>query len=416
MGADATIAGLSDYYIRRFNLASRDAEYKKNRVTLGMVPRNADRLKNSGDAFYVTVRIADAWSDSPDFKSGMKYYSKGKTIRWTVGTPYTQYGRLTFDGLLLNKSSLSTIIDVKQTETDGVANNMLDSLEFQMWNDGSGHRGRAQTLSGTASSRVILLYVPSDVYNFPVGAVFYGSTTSTGAGTDHGDIYTVTANDPQGGKVFADRLSGSAGDLANDDYLFTVGSKDAYMPGIPSFIPSVAATDTLFGVARTNGGPPLQGWFFPFANSIGETVQRTFATMGRWVNRAARKFAVCLSTMDWFLLSQELEGRIVYDPQAMQTFGTEGIVVRTPYGPVTCVAIPQLGDGRGYVIDWTTWTLYTLGNLPHIIDDDGKVMQRLGADDPASNNLNGDGVEMRYRIWKILLCDMPMSNATFATA
>jgi len=416
MGADATITGLADFYVKRFNLASRDAEYAKNRVTLGKVTRDSDRLKNSGDAFYVTVRVADAWSDSPDFKSGMQYYSQGKSFRWTVGTPYTQYGRVTFDGLLLNKSSLSTIIDVKKTETEGVATNMLDSLEFQIWNDGSGNRGRISVLGGTAANRVLTLATPSDVYNLPLGTVFFGSTSSTGSGgTDHVDIYKVVNIDPQNAYVYADRISGSSNDLANSDYLYSVGSKGAHMPGIPSFIPSADPTDTLFGVARTGTGPSTSGWRFTFVNSIQETIQRAFAVMGRYVNRAAANYAVCLSAMDWFLLSQELEGKVVYDPSAMQRFGTEGIMVRTPFGPVTCIAIPQMKDGRGYILDWTTWTLYTLGNLPHVIDDDGKVMQRLAPGDPASNNLNGDGVEMRYRIWKVLLCDMPMSNATFPT-
>jgi hypothetical protein len=419
MGADATIAGLSDFYVKRFNLASRDAEYQKNRVTLGRIKRDGDRLKNSGDAFYVTVRVADAWSDSPNFADGMKYYSKGKTFRWTVGDPYPQYGRVTFEGLLLNKSSLATIIDVKKTETEGVANNMLDSLEFQLWNDGSGARARIAVggLGGTAAVRVLTMETPSDVYNLPIGTVLFGSTSSTGSGgTDHGDIYKVTQNDPQNAQVTAERIAGSADDLAVGDYLYSVGSKGAHMPGIPSFIPSADPTDTLYGVARTGTGPATSGWRFSFVNSIHETIQRSFATMGRWVNRAAANFSVCLSTTDWFLLSQELEGKIVYDPTAQLRFGTEGLVVRTPFGPVTCIAIPQLKDGRGYILDWTTWTLYTLGNLPHIIDDDGKVMQRLGAEDPAGNNFNGDGVEMRYRIWKALLCDMPMSNATFPTA
>lgn len=415
MGADATVAGLSDFYRKRFNLASRDAEWSKNRVTLNRIQRNADRLKDSGDAFYVTVRTADAWSDSPDFESGMAYYSKGTSFRWTVGAPYAQYGRVTFEGLLLNKSSLATIIDVKKTETEGVATNMLDSLEFQLWNDGSGARARIETLGGSAATRVLAFHNPSDVYNLPIGTVFYGSTTATGAGTDHNDIYRVSSVDPYENSLTAVRISGSSDDLADDDYLFSVGSKDAHMPGIPSFIPSSAPTDTLYGLARTGTGAATSGWRFDFVNSIQETIQRAFAFMGRWVNRAAANFSVCLSTTDWFLLSQEMEGRVVYDPVALQKFGTEGIMVRTPYGPISCIAIPQLGDGRGYILDWTTWTLYTLGNLPHIIDDDGKVMQRLGPESPSGNNFHGDGVEMRYRIWKALLCDMPLSNATFPT-
>lgn len=416
MGADATITGLAEFYIKRFNLASRDAEYAKNRVTLGRITRDTTRLRDSGDAFYVTVRVADAWSDSPDFKAGMQYYTPGTTFRWTVGTPYTQYGRVTFDGLLLNKSSLSTIIDVKKTETEGVSTNMLDSLEFQLWNDGSGVRAQIDVLAGTATNRILTLKTVDQVYNMPVGTVFFGSTSGTGSGgTDHGDVYKVVKYDPLTKVVYADRIAGSANDLADEDFLYSVGSKGAHMPGIPSFIPSADPTDTLFGVARTGTGPATSGWRFSFVNSIQETIQRAFAVMGRWVNKAAANFAVCLSAGDWFLLSQELEGKVVYDPLAMQRFGTEGLIVRTPFGPVTCIAIPQMKDGRGWILDWSTWTLYTLGNLPHIIDDDGKVMQRLAPGDPANNNLNGDGVEMRYRIWKVLLCDMPMSNATFPT-
>jgi hypothetical protein len=415
MGADGTQAALADYFVRRYNLAGRDAAYSKDRVTLAAVPRNGERLKQ-GDGFYVTVRVADGWSDSPDFKSAMKYYTPGKTFRWFVGDPYPQYGRATFEGLMLARNNVGTLIDLKGTEVDGIANNMLDSLEFQLWNDGTGARGQISVLGGTAASRVFTLATSTDVYNFPVGAILMASTTATGAGTDRADLYKVTAISPQNAQVMADRISGAGNDVAANDYLFTIGSKDKYAPGIPSFIPAADPTDTLFGVARTNQGPVLSGWRFPYVASQAETIQRSFATMGRWVNKSAKKFVVCLSAMDWLSLSLEQDARVVKDDSAMQKWGTEGLIVRTPFGPVTVIAIPQLKDGRGYIIDWSTWTLFTLGNLPHVIDDDGKVFQRLGADDPANNNLNGDGIEMRFRIWKVLLCDMPMSNATFATA
>lgn len=416
MGADATEAALTEYFIRKFNLASRDAEYKKNRPTLQMVTRNDQRLR-TGDGFYVTVRIADGWSDSPDFKSGMQYFNVSKKARWFVGDPYPQYGRLTFDALVLARNNVGTIIDIKGSEADGVATNMLDTLEFQMWNDGTGRRATIGTLGGTAGSRQFTCAVISDAYNLPINAVVQANSNATGTGTTRTDVYRIDSLNPITGDVFATRISGAAGDVANGDSLFVVGNVGTgSMPGIQTIIPAVDPTDTLFGVPRTNAGPPLSGWRFPFVNSISETIQRSFATMGRWVNRAGARYMVCLSTTDWLLLSLEREGRVIPDPQPVQMYGLDGIRVRTPFGAITCVAIPQLPDGRGYILDWTTWTLYTLGNLPHVIDDDGKVFQRLAPGDPTANNLNGDGIEMRYRIWKVLLCDMPMSNATFPTA
>jgi hypothetical protein len=419
MGATATEAALTEFFIRKYNLSSRDAEYKKNRPTLQMMPRNGERLK-MGDGFYVTVRIADGWSDSPDFASGMANYNVGTKIRWFVGDPYPQYGRLTFDGLMLARNNVGTIIDLKSMEADGVASNMLDSLEFLMWNDGTGKRGQISVSAGSAASRQWTLATVSDVYNFPIGTVLQANTAADFSGTTRADQYRVDSLDPINGFVFATRVVGAGGDVAANDFLFGIGSGGVAgvvsMPGIPTFIPAAAPTDTLYGVARTNGGPPVSGWRFPFVNSISETIQRSFATMGRWVNRAGAKYMVCLSTTDWLLLSLEREGRVIPDPTPTQTFGLEGLRVRTPYGPITAVAIPQLADGRGYILDWTTWTLYTLGNLPHVIDDDGKVFQRLAPGSPSGNNLNGDGIEMRWRIWKVLLCEQPMSNATFPTS
>jgi hypothetical protein len=415
MGADATEAALSEYFIRKYNLANRDAEWKKNRPTLNMVTQDGKRLRG-GDGFYVTVRIADGWSDSPDFKSGMQYYNVSNKARWFVGDPYPQYGRLTFEGLMLARNNVGTIIDLKSSESDGVATNMLDSLEFQLWNDGTGKRGQISVSAGTAASRQWTLTNPGDVYNFVIGAVLQANNNATFTGSTRVDIYKVTNIDPINGYVFADRVSGAGGDVAANDFLYTIGSGAAYMPGIPSFIPAADPTDTLFGVPRTNRGAALSGWRFPFVNSIGETIQRTFTGMGRYVNRAAARFMVCLSSTDWLLLSMERQGHVIHDPTPSQVFGLSGLRVMTSYGPITCVAIPQIPDGRGYVIDWTTWTLYTLGNLPHVIDDDGKVFQRLAPGDPTANNLNGDGIEMRYRIWKVLLCDQPISNATFPTS
>ncbi len=412
--AQANQSALADYFIERYNIVGRDVEYSKNRPTLGMVPRDTEKLKQ-GNYFDETLRIANGFSGSPDWVEGNKNYTPSQTVKWRVGDPYAQYSRLTFDTLALARNPLGTLIDIKGAEGDGVRDEMLNTCEFELWNDGSGSRGRIATLGGSEATRVLTLHSASDVYNFPYGAIFYGSTTATGAGTDHSDRYRVTDLDPIAGTVTAVQVTNTGGqELADEDYLFVVGSKDAYMPGIPTFIPDSAPSDTLYGVTRT-GNPALSGWRFPFKASISETIQRSFATMGRWVNRSAGKFLVVLSTTDWLLLSMEREGRVFEDNSAMAKWGLEGLTVRTPFGPITCVAIPQLADGRGYIVDWSSWKLYTLKNLPHVVDEDGMTFVRLGIDTPDGYK-HGDGLAMQMRIWKVLLCLQPMSNATFPTS
>lgn len=407
----ATQAALADYFIERFNLVGRDAEYGKSRFTLSAMPRDSSKLAMS-NFFDETLRISNGFSGSPDWQEGNKNYNPSKTVKWRVGDPYAQYGRLSFDVLALKRNNLATLIDIKGSEADGVRDEMLNTLEFSLWSDGSGNRGQIESHTGTTTFVAQLARV-SDVYNFPFGAVVYGNTAADGSGADHTNRYEVTDLDPVNGKVTLTQIVDNTSPLADNDYLFVVGSKAAYMPGIPTFIPSVAPNDTLYGVPRT-GNPALSGWRFPFQSSIAYSIQAAFSTMGRWINRVADKFVACLSTGDWLALSQEREGLVFENPGSVQKWGVDGLVVRTAFGPINCVAVPQMADGGCYILDFSSWCLYTLGNLPHVVDEDGLTFVRggIGAPDGYSQ---GDLLAMQFRMWTAMLCLKPMSNAYVAT-
>ena len=405
--------GLAEYFVKKYNMQGRDAMFSKNRPTLMALTRDSKRLAE-GDGFFETVKVAPGFSASPDWVEGNRNHSPSTRIRWQVGDPFAQYGYLTFDTLALQRNNLGTLIDIKGSESDDVSNSMLDVTEFELWNDGTGNRGQVASGAGTTATLTLSLTDPSTVYNFPIGAILYGDTAATGSGgTTHTNRYKVVDLDPQGGKIVVQRTLDNTSPIANNDFLFLVGTAGAYMPGIPTFIPASAPADTLYGVQRT-ANPALSGWRFPFKGSIGETISRAFAFMGRWVNMPGQKYVAIVSTTDWMLLDFEREGKTTPDPNAVQKWGLEGLLVRTPFGPVTVIAIPQLTDGRGYIIDWSVWKLYTLRNLPHVVDEDGQMFIR-GREGAPDANANGDFVKMQFRIWKLLLCLKPMANATFAT-
>ena len=408
---------LAEYFIKRYNLVGRDAEYTKNRHTLAALSgsRDTESLKKS-DGFYETLKVAGGFTGSPDWVEGNKNHKPSKKVRWHVEDPYPQYGFVAYDALFLERNQGgASLYDAKKGEADDVRDGMLDTCEFELWNDGTGNRGQIATagLGGTAAIRVITLEDESTVYNFPYGAILTGNDAADGTGTTRTDRYEVTDLDPQGGKLTLTRTSGTSDDLAADDYLFVAGSNGDYMPGIPTFVPAVAPSDTLLGVAR-GSNPATSGWRFSFKMSIGETIGLSFSKMGRWVHKEKGKFVVALSTGDWYQLSLEREGRTQPDPSAMQKWGLEGLQVRTSYGPITCVAFPQMPDGRGYILDFSTWKFYSLKNLPHVIDGDGQTFVRGGVDTPDGYK-NGDFYKMQFRMWKHLLCLKPMSNATFPT-
>lgn len=409
--------GLAEYFIKRFNLVGRDAEFHKNRPTLAALAgsRDTDSLKKS-DGFYETLKLAGGFSGSPNWVEGNKNHKPSKKVRWHVEDPYVQYGFISFDNLMLNRNSGgASLLDVKASEADDVREGMLDTCEFELWNDGSGARGQiaATGLGGTAPVRIITLATESDVYNFPYGAIFTGNTAADGSGTARTDRYEVTDLNPQGGTVTLTRTIDNTSPLVAGDYLHVVGSAGDYMPGIPTFIPAAAPADTLLGVAR-GANPATSGWRFSFKMSIAETIGLSFSKMGRWVHKEKGKFVVALSTDDWYQLSLEREGRVQPDPSAIQKWGLEGLSVRTSYGSITCVAFPQMKSGRGYILDFSTWKFYSLKNVPHVVDEDGQTFIRGGVDAPDGYK-NGDFIKMQMRMWKHMICLKPMSNATFPT-
>lgn len=410
-GTVNTVA-LAEYFIKRYNLVSRDAAYMKNRPTLAMIPRDTEKLKQ-GSAFFETLKVAGGFSASPDWVAGNANHNVSTKVQWTIGDPYAQYGFLAFDNLALNRNDTGTLLDIKGSEADDVRDGMLDTTEFELWNDGTGARGQIASFTGTTTI-VVTPVVATDVYNFSYGMIITHNTARDGSGTAHTNRYKVVDTNPLAGTFSALRTVDNSSLPAVSDFIHCVSSAGAYMPGIPTFIPAADPADVLYGVTRT-GNPALSGWRFPFRASISETIGRAFTIMGRWVNYAAGKFVAVLSSSDWYLLSLEREGKMQMDMASVGKWGLQGLLVNTSFGPITVVAIPQLQDGRGYILDWTSWKLYTLKNVPHVIDEDGQTFVR-GLPGTPDGVLNGDFIRMQFRMWKILLCLKPMSNATFPTA
>lgn len=424
MAANKTVAGLVEYFVRTYSMPQKTAESVKRNPTLRLMKRD-DRKFATGEAFHVTIKTHQAYSGSHTFADGMADEGSSQPIRWLVSSPKTLYGRLTFDALLLAQQTLGALIPVKSEEMNDVADGMLTRLEKKLWSDAYDDLMRITPstgfVSGTSAEYVISAEQTSDIYNLMYGMYVQGfSTRETAATAPRTDVYQVTKLDPANGQATITRVSGSANDLATGDYLFVRGDRNTTsgglsFPGITAFIPSTDPTTDLLGVVRTGHGAFRSGWRLPFTGKIKDTIKKSFSIMGRFVVRPGARFTVCLSAGDWYRLENELEGEIIRNPQAQQIFGTESIMVRTMWGLVDCITIPVLRDGRMYYIDWSTWTLHHLKGLPHIIDDDGLVALRLGPGSPTGNTTQGDGIEIRWRMWVHPVCDFPIANGTSPT-
>lgn len=437
MSAATNLTQLSEYFIRKYGLAASQTAIMKSAPTLGRM--NKESTKLSSDGFFITINAHLAYqAPSEDFAKGMANGVGRKGYQFFISGPKQLYTRVTIDALTLAKSTTGALIDLKAPDMDDAAHGLMTTIERKLWGDDIGSIGRLSALGGTADSRVFTLGTAADIYNIEVGAMLSFNSAPDGlSGTKRAATYRVTAVNHATGTFSAARNVAAVDDLGATDYIWVDGGQPAdnngvarSIPGIPSFIPATDPSGTFLGLDRTGLGPLASGWRQAFIGTIEHTIQTLFVNMSRFVQRPNARWSVCLSAGDWFKLANELGDRVVRDPQASVAFGTDAIMVRSGGlggGLIPCIVVPALRDGRGYVIDWSSWTMHHLKGLPHLADEDGKIWQRLAPGSVSAtagayvgttgyDSLNGDGVECRFRAWYHPMCSAPASNGTFATA
>ncbi len=440
MSAATNLTQLSEYFIRKYGLAGSQSAIMKSAPTLARFTKESSKL--ASDGFYTTINAHQAYqAPSEDFAKGMANGVSRKGLRFFIDGPKQLYTRVVIDALTLAKSTTGALIDLKGPEMDDAAHGLMITMERKLWGDDVGSIGRLSSaaLGGTATARIFTLANTQDIYNIEYGAVLSFNSVDTGVyhvTNKRADTFRVTAVDHANGVFSATRI-GSAADVVASDYIWIDGSQPGdnndvarSIPGIPSFIPSSDPTTTFLGLDRTGLGPLASGWRQAFTGTLENTIQSLMVSMSRFVHRPNARWRVCLSAGDWFKLANEAGDRIVRDPTASQLLGTDGIGIRSGAlggGVIPCVVVPALRDGRGYLLDESSWIMHHLKGLPHLADEDGKVWQRLAPGSVSAtagayvgtsgyDSLNGDGVEARFRAWYHPMCIAPGSNGTFATA
>lgn len=445
MSAAGNLTQLSEYFIRKYGLAGSQTAIMKSAPTLARMAKESSKLASEG--FYTTINAHLAYqAPSEDFAKGMANGVGRKGYRFFIDGPKQLYTRVTIDALTLAKSSTGALIDLKGPDMDDAAHGLVTTIERKLWGDDVGSIGQLVSVGAESGvTRTFTLATSDDIFNIEVGAVLSFNTASTGvAASKRLCRYRVTAVNHAAGTFIGDRTVDQASDLtalaaagASAEYIWIDGGQPAdfgdvarSIPGIPSFIPATDPSGTFLGLNRTNLGPLASGWRQTFVGTIEHTVQTLFVKMSRFVHRPNARWSVCLSAGDWFKLANELGDRVVRDQQASQEFGTDAIMVRSGGlggGMIPCIVVPALRDGRGYVIDWSSWVMHHLKGLPHIANEDGNIWLRQAPGSVSAtagayvgtsdyDSLNGDGVECRFRAWYHPMCVAPASNGTFATA
>ena len=351
-----------------------------------------------GSAFFYSIRYGNPQGISNLFARAKAYASGSKGVQLQASRK-KKYGFITMDGeaMAAAEGDKAAFLDLVTQETEGVIEEVGDSLSFDLHRAGNGDRGRRLS----ASTNVITLTVPDDARNFKVGMTVIASANQNGSSPRTGST-TVAAVDEDNGTI---TLTSAAAitSFANNDYLFRDGDQGASMEGLEALFPltaPVAGSDSHRGIDRGVDPRRLAGVRI---NDPGAPLEELIGLIGTKISQVGKRGRIaCANPINFWIAARRLGAQVQYtNGGGTADFGFQYINVHSSAGTIKLYADADCPQERLRVLNLEYLYLKHLKGLPHIIDDDGNFNLRL---------TDEDAVEARVRAFCNLICTVPGAN------
>ena len=328
-----------------------------------------------------------------------------------VLTRVKDYSIATIDNETLeaSKGNANAFMEAATTEIDGAINSLTRSIAVGMYRDSSAQIGQVSAEPSEAATTVITMKSAGDITNIEVGQkinIWSAKTGGSQRSTDGSDVsWSVTAVDRSAATFTLDDAYDSSGTIAADDYIFVEGDRGLGISGLEDWVPASAPGSTaFFGVDRSVdtqrlGGVRYDGSADPIEEALIEGASRV-AREGGKVDHAFLSYA------KYAELEKALGSKVQYvDLKMNAEVGFRGVLINGPRGPIKVIPDQNCPDDVCFMLQLSTWKLYSLGKAVKVIDSDGLSMLRQA---------QADGVECRYGFYGNVGCRGPGFNCRVA--
>lgn len=360
-----------------------------------------------GDGVKVPVQYSGNAASSATFSSAQT--GAGTSSNRYAGFTLTRkkmyaLGRIDREALWATKSDTGAFIRELKASTDGSLYSIGKKFALGLYGNGGGALGQVSS-SATVASTTLLLTNPNSVIGFERDMIIKTSTADGTSGSLNSGSVTltgVTRGMDSSALLAGANFSAGISSIATNDYIFQDGDFGAWITGLAGWVPSSAPGATsFFGIDRTAdtrlGGLRLTGTGYP----IDELVQRMATLVYREGGRLSHFFMHPIKFHDLCLALQSKGVTKVEGKSSDATVGYSGIQVATPSGFVEVYADPYCPSDRIYGLKLDTWCFYSLGKVPHFVEDDGKDILRM---------TDEDSFEWRIVYMGNLGCNAPSHN------
>ncbi len=382
-GSDSTKVAF--IYKKRYSDEKVGKQTKRDHLLSELAPM---RVGMGGEDFRYVVRTGNPQGVSGTFSTAQAGATGSKGAQFAASVAL-KYGVITLDGpsMARARGSEDSFFDLVTMETDGIIEEVGDSLAFDAYRDGTGARGVIAV--GGITGNVVTLATAGDARNFKRGMEVVADDSADGLSLrDSGDSAEVTAVDVDANTITLDAVADIAG-LAAGDYLFRKGDPGTCCEGLADLIPltAPAASESFRGVDRSVDTRKLAGCRLDDTTS---TIEENAGLVGVKIRQEGKK-ANCgfLNPINFWTVVRRQNAKVEFQSAGgTADYGFEYFVIHTPAGSIKMYSDPDAPTNRGYIGALESLQCRHIDPYPHVIRDDGR---------PNLRQTSSDGLEARIR-------------------
>lgn len=354
--------------------------------------------KFRGESFRYSVKYGNAQGVSGTFSKAQSGAKSSKGLQFEAFR-FAKFGVITLKGeaIAAAEGDDGALVDLVTNETDSIITEMVDSLAFDLYRDGTGRRGKRASIVGN----VVTLSNADDARNFKVDMTVMASPNDDGSGARVGTT-TVTAVDEEAGKITLANAAAIAG-FVDNDRLFRDGDPGTCMEGLEVCTPlsqPVLGVDSFRGKDRGADPSRLAG---SRVNDTSTVIEENSGLVAVKIGqRGKRAKQVYYNPINFWQVARRLNAKVEYAGGGGNAdYGFEFMAIHTPAGTLKAYSDADCPIDRARIVNPEDQYIRHLRDLPHVVMDDGKPNLRQTSD---------DGIEARVRAWCNLIQKMPASQ------
>lgn len=327
--------------------------------------------------------------------------------------------------MLSATNNIGSFVNGQMATMDAMIQGVSNLISTQIYRSGSGSIGQIATIGSGTTNGLVTLVNPSDIRYFTAGQVIFSTSVDPVQGSNPtqrtGVGFAQSLNRAKGTFNVGDATSASPGTILQSptgwvagDFLQISGTSPLAGPtvngglvpvaltGIAAWIgnsQNISSSDVFFGVNRSYDTWRLGGGFYDGSQN-GQSVEEALYDGSTQLFMEGGYPSHCfVGPNAYAALQKSMAARNIFETQLPGPMGEngeislyfKGIQIQGAGSNFTVIADRSCPPFTAYLMSLEDWGLYSLKEMPHVVDDDGNSFLRQTSADAFEFRLAGYG-------------------------